>query len=224
MSAPGFPIVQAAVIIFPSPGSAAVGARLAETAEATGRGSPTPGPIPPDQQGPTRFSLRPAPIRLISMSRAPEVIGPPPDTWWIPCLAPRSIPQIHRTPPSTTRPPTCQIRFAPSALVEAGVVTAVSGPNTNTLLWNTPVVHDGALVLRSTAGVPNTAPSNGVNYSIGAVLGNATVVYNDMQSFAPRMTDQGLTNGTRYYYRVFNHDKYFIYSAGNVPSSSRVFS
>jgi|GEM_PF-2328995 len=134
---------------------------------------------------------------------------------------------LDETPaPGTTGlvPAPGTITFAPTALVEVSVLTAVSGPNTNSLLWNNPGVHDGVLVLRSTAGVPNTVPTNGVNYAVGAVLGNATVLYNDSQSFAPRITDQGLTNGTRYYYRVFNHDKYFVYSAGNVPSSSGVFS
>src|SRR5262249_57599734 len=108
--------------------------------------------------------------------------------------------------------------------VEGSGLAGVGGHNRKRLLWNNPGVHDGVLVLRSTAGVPNTVPTNGVNYAVGAVLGNATVLYNDSQSFAPRITDQGLTNGTRYYYRVFNHDKYFVYSAGNVPSSSGVFS
>ncbi len=162
------------------------------------------------------------PLSLLIPNRTPQITLQISDT-----VAEDVLVSLNETPVpglSGLVPASGTITFAPTALVEAGVLTAVSGPNTNTLLWNNPVVHDGALVLRSTAGVPNTAPSNGVNYSIGAVLGNATVVYNDMQSFAPRMTDQGLTNGTRYYYRVFNHDKYFIYSAGNVPSSSGVFS
>src|SRR6266849_5491531 len=162
------------------------------------------------------------PLSLLIPNRTPQITLQISDT-----VAEDVLVSLNETPVpgiSGLVPAPGTITFAPTALVEAGVLTAVSGPNTNTLLWNNPVVHDGALVLRSTAGVPNTAPSNGVNYSIGAVLGNATVVYNDMQSFAPRMTDQGLTNGTRYYYRVFNHDKYFIYSAGNVPSSSGVFS
>ena len=162
------------------------------------------------------------PLSLLIPNRTPQITLQISDT-----VAEDVLVSLNETPVpglSGLVPASGTITFAPTALVEAGVLTAVSGPNTNTLLWNNPGVHDGALVLRSTAGVPNTAPSNGVNYSIGAVLGNATVVYNDMQSFAPRMTDQGLTNGTRYYYRVFNHDKYFIYSAGNVPSSSGVFS
>src|SRR5258708_2082257 len=164
----------------------------------------------------------PSPATLLIPNRTPQITLQISDT-----VAEDVLVSLNETPVpgiSGLVPAPGTITFAPVALSEPAVLTAVSGANTNTLLWNNPGVHDGALILRSTAGVPNTAPSNGVNYSIGAVLGNATVIYNDTQSFAPRITDQGLTNGTRYYYRVFNHDKYFVYSAGNVPSSSGVFS
>jgi hypothetical protein len=71
---------------------------------------------------------------------------------------------------------------------------------------------------------PNTAPTRGTAYAVGNTLGNATVVYVDNQSFAARVTDQGLVNGTKYYYRLFNHDQYNVYSPGNAPTSSGIFS
>jgi len=117
------------------------------------------------------------------------------------------------------------IGVLPASAPEGSSFVALSRSSSNILIWSNPASrHDGVLILRSTAGVPNTAPTRLTAYSIGAAIGNATVVYVDNQSFAGRMTDQGLTNGTRYYYRLFNHDQYNVYAPGNAPTSSGIFS
>lgn len=96
------------------------------------------------------------------------------------------------------------------------------------LVWNNPADHNGVLVIRTvgdstTCTPPNTNPADGTEYSIGETLGNATVVYTDSGgSTTNTYTDTGLTNGTVYCYKVYNHNNYFVYSSGNVPSSNGI--
>src|SRR5262249_48154221 len=42
-------------------------------------------------------------------------------------------------------------------------------------------------------------------------------------SYASSIDDVAVTNGQRYDYKVFNHDPYYIYANGNVPTSSGIF-
>lgn len=104
-------------------------------------------------------------------------------------------------------------------------LTAVAKNAANVLTWNNPTLHAGVLVLGAQGGVPNTAPTKGSTYSIGQTLGNATVLYfDDNGSSAATFTESGLTNGTRYFYKVYNHHQHRTYSAGNAPTSSGIFS
>jgi outer membrane protein assembly factor BamB len=109
--------------------------------------------------------------------------------------------------------------FVNRVLPEVESFVALAGPTRNTLLWTNPADHDGVLVLRGTGATPNTAPEPGRRYVLGEAVGNATVVYSDELSVASSYADTGLTNGTAYYYRVFNHDALYRYSPGNVPAS-----
>ncbi len=86
--------------------------------------------------------------------------------------------------------------------------------------WSNPALHDGVLILRAAGAPPNTAPSPGRRYPPTTTLGNATVVYEDALSFSTSFADTGLTNGTVYYYRLYNRDEYGLYSPGNVPTAS----
>ncbi|WP_163996465.1 PQQ-binding-like beta-propeller repeat protein [Pyxidicoccus caerfyrddinensis] len=98
--------------------------------------------------------------------------------------------------------------------------TAVARDGSVTLTWDNPSLHSGTLVLRATGAAPNTAPVQGRSYAVGATLGNATVVYTDDFSTASTFTDTTVSNGTTYYYRVYNADDVRWYSAGNRPTSA----
>lgn len=97
---------------------------------------------------------------------------------------------------------------------------AVATPTRAYLTWSNPGAHDGVLILRAAGAAPNTAPTPGVRYPVGSTLGNATVVYEDAFSFNTSVADTGLTNGTSYYYRIYNRDEFGLYSPGNVPAPS----
>lgn len=86
--------------------------------------------------------------------------------------------------------------------------------------WSNPSTHDGVLVLRAAGAAPSMTPVNGTRYAVGSTLGNATVVYEDAFSFNTSFADTGLTNGTRYFYRLYNRDEFGIYSPGAVPAPS----
>ncbi|MGC9042578.1 MAG: PQQ-binding-like beta-propeller repeat protein [Myxococcota bacterium] len=107
-------------------------------------------------------------------------------------------------------------------------LVAVSGNARVKLVWNNPADHDGVLILRTTGTTsnctpPDTKPADGVQYTIGQVLGNATVIYSDSNgSSTSTYTDNGVANGTIYCYKVFNHNGYFVYSTGDVPSSNGI--
>ncbi|RKH37670.1 outer membrane protein assembly factor BamB family protein [Corallococcus sicarius] len=99
-------------------------------------------------------------------------------------------------------------------------LTGVARDGSVTLTWDNPFNHGGVLVLRAQGTTPpDTAPVSGTRYAVGAVLGNATVVYSDEFSSASSFTDTTVTNGTTYVYRVFNADDSRRYSAGNQPTS-----
>lgn len=59
---------------------------------------------------------------------------------------------------------------------------------------------DGYLVVRTTTSSLNTNPSNGINYTVGASLGNGTIVYNGTST---GFIDIGLNAFTPYHYFVF---------------------
>ena len=113
----------------------------------------------------------------------------------------------------------------PSTPGNVTAFTATAGNGQNTIYWTNPAVssHSGVLVLRGTA-IPNTAPTNGTTYAVGATIGNATVAYVDAYSSATSFVDTGRTNGTRYYYKIYNHHQRQTYASGAVPSTSGIFS
>ncbi len=120
--------------------------------------------------------------------------------------------------------------FVPRTVPALSSFTAIATNSKVGLAWNNPVDHDGSLLLRSTVAVPNGVPINGRSYNVGDVpkqldggVGNAVVLYSDLQSYASTYADTGLSNGTRYYYKVYNHDSYHLYSSGDVPTTQGLF-
>ncbi|RKI01980.1 PQQ-binding-like beta-propeller repeat protein [Corallococcus sp. AB038B] len=110
--------------------------------------------------------------------------------------------------------------LAGTASPDVGRLTGVARDGSVTLTWDNPFNHGGTLVLRAQGtNPPNIAPTSGVRYAVGDVLGNATVAYEDEFSSASSMTDTAVTNGTTYTYRVFNADDQLRYGPGNQPTS-----
>ena len=114
--------------------------------------------------------------------------------------------------------------FVSRAVPDVSSAGVTSGVNRNTLTWNNPVDHNGVLILRSVGAPPDSLPVMGTRYEAGMTLGNAQVAYADADSFTSSVTDTGLTNGTRYFYKIYNHDEFFVYSPGNQPTSAGVLS
>lgn len=108
---------------------------------------------------------------------------------------------------------------AAAAVPDVGSFAAISRNETVRLLWTNPADHSGVLVLRATEPISAT-PVDGVTYTAGATIGNATVAYADSQSSVSVFDDSGRTNGVKYHYRIHNIDAQTRYSSGNVPSSS----
>ncbi|NNB87835.1 PQQ-binding-like beta-propeller repeat protein [Corallococcus exiguus] len=106
-----------------------------------------------------------------------------------------------------------------TAAPDVGRLTGVARDGSVTLTWDNPFNHGGTLALRAQGATPNTAPTLGVRYAVGDVLGNATVAYVDELSSASSFTDTAVTNGTTYFYRVFNADDQLRYGPGNQPTS-----
>jgi hypothetical protein len=110
--------------------------------------------------------------------------------------------------------------LAPKVVPEVKGFVVLSGEARNTLIWSNPTDHNGVLVLRSTGAAPNTPPTATTRYTAGSTLGNATVLHVGELSTASRYVDTAVTNGTEYFYRVYNMDDLRRYSAGNAPTSS----
>ncbi|AKQ66292.1 hypothetical protein A176_003204 [Myxococcus hansupus] len=113
-------------------------------------------------------------------------------------------------------PLTLLVGFPP----EVARLTGVARDGSVTLTWDNPAVHRGAVVVRAVGQAPNTSPIPGLRYSAGMTLGNAQVVYADEAGAATTFTDTSVSNGTTYFYRVFNMDDARGYSTGNQPTSA----
>jgi outer membrane protein assembly factor BamB len=105
----------------------------------------------------------------------------------------------------------------PAPPPDVALLTARALPGQVSLHWNNPAQHEGVLILRAAGAPPNTAPVRHQQYAVGATLGNATVVYSDRFSTASQFSNSGLVNGTRYYYRVYNHHQNYTYAPGDSP-------
>lgn len=110
-------------------------------------------------------------------------------------------------------------------------VTAVSGNGQNKISWTNVSPHRGVIVARRPGNNPVTwTPTNGTTYTQGQQVsnqgGNPTVIayVENGSTYSDSFVDTGLTNGTRYNYKVFAFSGLYLYASGNVPSSSGIFS
>ncbi|MHB0972197.1 MAG: fibronectin type III domain-containing protein [Thermoanaerobaculia bacterium] len=90
--------------------------------------------------------------------------------------------------------------------------TNVAGNSTVTLNWTNPADADfsGVVILRNSVTPITDAPQEGVTYTSGTI-GSSTVVYGGP---AQTTSDNTVTNGTTYYYKIFARDTCGNYSTG----------
>ncbi|MBX7113898.1 MAG: PQQ-binding-like beta-propeller repeat protein [Myxococcaceae bacterium] len=139
-------------------------------------------------------------------------------------------------PPSTS--PACYVAPGNATLGSSGSlpaspvrnVTAVSGNTQNRITWTNVSPHRGVIVARRAGSAITWVPTNGTAYTLGQRVrgNNATgtfIAFVDSGStYANAFTDDSLTNGTTYYYKVFAFSGDYLYATGNVPTSSGIFS
>jgi hypothetical protein len=110
---------------------------------------------------------------------------------------------------------------------DLGSFTATAASTAVNLFWTNPTAHEGMLVLMATGAALNASavPTIHQIYAKGQAVGNAVVVLSDETGkTAQSATVTGLKNGTRYYFKIFNHHQHHTYSAGNAPTSAGLFS
>jgi hypothetical protein len=93
------------------------------------------------------------------------------------------------------------------------------------LAWTHPSDTDvaGVLILRSAAGTPGGTPAAGTDYTVGQSIGDGTVVYvsgSATPGGAGAWSDQGLDNGTHYYYKIFAFDEHPNYASGGAAADA----
>lgn len=118
-----------------------------------------------------------------------------------------------------------EFTVAAAVPVSDAVNFAITSGNTqSTLYWSPPSAdYDGVLILRG-PDAAFTTPVDGIDYTsqVGQIIPttNDTVVYFDSNmTYVNFYIDTGLTNNIPYYYKMFNHNEYFIYSAGTALDS-----
>lgn len=112
-------------------------------------------------------------------------------------------------------------RARSTSVPQVSLATALAVSASNTVYWTNPAAHDGVLVLRSTVANATGTPSGGTAYTKGQTIGQFTVAYVEPKlvgNTTASFTDPGLTNGTKYFYKVFNYQQNRVYAtSGTAP-------
>ncbi|MBK7862740.1 MAG: hypothetical protein IPJ65_29845 [Archangiaceae bacterium] len=110
-------------------------------------------------------------------------------------------------------------------------VTAVSGSGQVRLAWSNIGPHRGVIIARRPNAAITWTPTNGTTYTLNQQVANqggnpTTIIYveNGTNAAAAFTNTSGLSNGSRYFYKVFPFANGLTYGSGNVPSSQGVFS
>lgn len=104
-----------------------------------------------------------------------------------------------------------------SAIGGAPTMSLWSG-NTRAYIDVTNGTQSNLVILRKAGSYPSAIPLDGVQYAAGDSIGDALVVYATSSATTnmviPTVTDSGLTNGTAYYYQVYQGNAYPRYVLG----------
>jgi hypothetical protein len=103
--------------------------------------------------------------------------------------------------------------------------TATPDDGAVALAWTYPADADvaGVLVLRRTAGTPSGTPTAGTTYTVGQAIDDGTVVYvssGAAPGSAGAWSEEGLVNGTHYYYKIFARDEHPNYASGGAAADA----
>lgn len=98
----------------------------------------------------------------------------------------------------TNNPPCTEPQSQPTSLILNSTPTSITGNFTGA---SPDAEH--YLVVRSTSATLSASPADGVNYALGAALGNGTVVAHITDPF---FTDINLAPSTLYYYFIFSYN------------------
>ncbi len=108
-------------------------------------------------------------------------------------------------------------------------VTAVSGSGQVRLAWSNVAPHTGVIIARRANTAVTWTPTNGTTYTLNQQVANqggnpTTIVYAETNSAATAFTNTtGLTNGTRYFYKVFAFANGRTYATGDVPGTQGIW-
>lgn len=93
--------------------------------------------------------------------------------------------------------------------------TCTPGNSQIALNWTYGTAGQSVIIIRYTANTDTTKPTDGTTYTVNSAFGNGgTVIYNGPLT---TYTNTGLTNGTNYYYKIFEYDAlYYYYNASDV--------
>ncbi|MBI2218851.1 MAG: PQQ-binding-like beta-propeller repeat protein [Candidatus Rokubacteria bacterium] len=114
------------------------------------------------------------------------------------------------------------ITFTGIAVNPVGYLAATAESGQVTLYWSTPVspqYSDSVIALRNPTSVPTETLTDFTSYGNGATVGSSTVI-KVLDTDGASVVDGGLTNGLKYYYKIFNAYKDLYSETSNLSIDS----